>query len=385
MEQLTLKFGEAALTYINWAEFLKRTEETETCEYSLYTDAILEGQIEEGLGPFQIFNTGLDSYIRNPIITLRITYHIPSFYGGLLPGESIHDGEAKAFKHYHGASMNEEITSLLSLSLGIRLKSGTVNRRFLKGSDHKGRPVNYGVAWEKDPVLSNNALGTILPQSLGKHNFNELSLLKDYAFLNPMDSLILVKVSRQYQEAMWIAESDPQLSWLMLVSTIEIAADHWKESNESALDRLEASKPDLLKLLRENGEEEFVEKVAEQLVPYMGSTKKFIDFILNFKPEPPVIRPSEESQIDWSPKGLKKSMQKIYDYRSKALHGGSPFPLPMCMAPGDAEKNSGITVYAIGAAWDIKELPMFLQTFEFIVRKCLHKWWAEMLDKGKNK
>ncbi len=80
---------------------------------------------------------------------------------------------------------------------------------------------------------------------------------------------------------------------------------------------------------------------------------------------------------------MKKSLAKVYGYRSDALHGGIPFPPPMCAVPhqhdGLAAETPGTAYSALGAVWTKKDLPMFLHTFEYIVRGALLKWWQSMI------
>ncbi|MCX5892453.1 MAG: hypothetical protein NTW80_05680, partial [Deltaproteobacteria bacterium] len=116
------------------------------------------------------------------------------------------------------------------------------------------------------------------------------------------------------------------------------------------------------------------------------ATKKFIDFVLEFLPPPPIKRPAQWSQIDWSKNKIKKALRKIYSYRSKALHGGIPFPAPMCLPPfrqpkweAYSEKPLGPDVRKLGGKWlevcSPDDIPMLLQTFEYITRGVLLEWW----------
>jgi hypothetical protein len=129
--------------------------------------------------------------------------------------------------------------------------------------------------------------------------------------------------------------------------------------------------------------------VAEQLAPYLGATAKFRDFILEFLPEPPNDRPPEYAQVQWNKSIMKKSMTLIYAHRSSALHGGTPFPAPMCESPERnthkfAERPIGATRMS-SATWAAKDIPMLLQTFEYIVRNCLLKWWGTLATTETNK
>lgn len=127
-------------------------------------------------------------------------------------------------------------------------------------------------------------------------------------------------------------------------------------------------------------------QVAEYIADSLGSTKKFVDFVLTFIPPPPPLRPAEWGQHSWDPQEMKNTMRLIYGYRSKALHGGRPFPAPMCEPPfryvdweAPAEKPIGGGKSTMGDTWLAEDTPMLLHTFEYIVRHSLLKWWKSMV------
>ena len=124
-------------------------------------------------------------------------------------------------------------------------------------------------------------------------------------------------------------------------------------------------------------------RVANAFKDAFGVTKKFVDFVITFRPPEP-----ESSQwtqrpvasIDWSEASLKKILKIVYKYRSKALHEGRPFPVPMCEPAhtGDdcasAEKPRGHMSMG-GGVWRDEDLPLLLQTFEYITRMTILNWW----------
>src|SRR5437773_7120327 len=147
---------------------------------------------------------------------------------------------------------------------------------------------------------------------------------------------------------------------------------------EPPIDRLRASAPKLEEILTHYGGDDLLLKVAQEIAPYIGSTTKFVDFALAFLPEPPLVRPCEWAQHSWDTKPIRKSLKRIYGYRSKALHGGKPFPHPMCNPPvgvGDddalTEIPCGLAASAKGGTWLNVDTPMLLHTFEYIVRGVL--------------
>jgi len=165
----------------------------------------------------------------------------------------------------------------------------------------------------------------------------------------------------------------------MFVSALEAGANIWQAQDDTPISKLESSKPELYKILCETGITDLAEKVADQIVPSLGATNKFIKFVLEYLPQPPESRPPEWAQIAWSRTAMKKVLGKIYGYRSDALHGGIPFPAPMCNAEHSfegimAEKPTGLACHTLGGTWVAEDTPMLLHMFEFITRGVLLNW-----------
>jgi len=374
---------EGPFVYENWKAATIGNPIQHSFEYPLFTDAHILGALTKGYGPYQILNIlpGKRTITHTPSLVLRLNYHLPF---NLHPLKI----EQTDVTRYHGGSLEDEIAALISLCLGIRLKAGGCIREFPFEGDPKGYPVAYEAY--KNPVLikPTTNMHPVLPYAVGVHSLKDTVIFSKFLDISAHDANIIIRAARLYQDAVWVAESEPSLSWVMLVSAIESAANHWRTSRESSEERLKASKPELEKILREKGGQDFVLKIADMIEPYMGATKKFIDFVDTFLPEPPEIRPSKYAQLIWSRKAFKKSMQKIYDWRSKALHGGTPFPEPMCSPPciaGEAYSEKPITSGGIaqGGIWIKDDTPILLHAFEFIVRKALLKWWAAILQNNK--
>ncbi|HKZ71328.1 MAG TPA: hypothetical protein VJ020_14670 [Anaerolineales bacterium] len=344
-----------------------------TYEYPLFTDAHIIGEITSGYGPYEFLNTVPMTMapVLAPAIVLRVEYYVEHEFDASRMQET-------NVQRYHGGLLNDEVAALISLCLGIRLQSGGYTRRFFQGSDPRGHPAAHEVT--RDPVLPlPMGRSVILPRLLGDHSLEKVAPLKDLLLLSPASANALVRAARQYQDAVWIAEAEPELAWLMLVSAIEVAAGHWRSAKETPVERLTTSRPELERLLRTVGGEELVEQVAEQIADYMGATKKFIDFVLEFLPDPPPDRPPLGFQHSWDREAIKETLKIIYHWRSRALHGGTPFPMPMCEPPfpfqgGLAEKPVGLATQALGGIWMAKDAPMLLHTFEYIVRNALLRW-----------
>jgi hypothetical protein len=119
---------------------------------------------------------------------------------------------------------------------------------------------------------------------------------------------------------------------------------------------------------------DLLEEVADEIAGSLGATQKFVKFLLHFLPDEPAGRPTAGFQVRWSKTNLRSVLVKIYDYRSKALHAGVPFPAPMCVAPrlmmpdwgGPEERPSGLASSTLGGVWVAEDLPLHFHVFEHI-------------------
>jgi hypothetical protein len=145
----------------------------------------------------------------------------------------------------------------------------------------------------------------------------------------------------------------------------------------------------VVELLRHNECANLIDPLADILQKYTGATKKFIDFLLAFAPEPPTLRPSEFLRFPFTRKDLKEAASLIYGHRSKSLHNGTAFPLPMCRPPvwfsfegkedtAHQEVPIGLATSSLGASWRREQTPMLLHTFEYIARSALLDWWKSL-------
>lgn len=206
--------------YGNWLAALNDEPAVATREYPLLSDASVTGEIREGFGPYQFLNpvplVGEPGLVR-PVIFLRVKIHVEY---------STPDMKTTDSELYHGGSLTDEIAALSSLALGIRLKAGGMSRIFDLYGDPLGRPIARDRI--PDPLIIIRNYNLILPSAVGSHPLDKIEPLKLFSKLKSDDAIVLIRAARLYQDALWIAESEPSLSWVMLVSAVEAAASYWR-------------------------------------------------------------------------------------------------------------------------------------------------------------
>jgi len=361
--------GNGPLGYQNWKAALAGRPHSRMSEAFLYSDASITGELsaEEPHKPYGLLNMLPDHRGSQlaPVIALRIQMHLEAE----LP--SFQETDTASF---HGGNIADEIAALAALAMGIRLRAGATTRDFYPG-DALGRPC----ADRAIPVLlpPDSRPGPRIPGATGQHNLNELFLpyLVTYPTLEPGDATALVRSARFYSDALWIAEAEPDLAWLFLVSALEAVATHVHEETSEPRAVLATSHPRLVKALEPHGEE-LVDEVAMLLLPYLKATARFRDFVLEYLPPPPQKRPPHEHLcVKWEKNSLRESLEKIYGHRSRALHDGTPFPPPMSDHPPiPSEIPMGATA-TLGGVWLAEDMPMLMPVFEYITRGVLLNWW----------
>jgi hypothetical protein len=363
--------------YENWLAFLRGDTHRSWVEVNLYSDTGVSGQMS--CGPYQFLNALFDlhrSFSARPTMVLRIHLHVPFEV-------EIPDLDAGTdVSRYHGGNIPQEIAALASLDMGIRLKCGGEIRYFDKSydSDPAGQPRSENES--AVPVLLRATYGRILPLARERARISN-ARLSTYPKLSPQQAVALVRSARRYQDALWLAETQPELAWLLLVSALEVASTFWFST--TTLDKVEAFKAARSSLASklEKDAPHLVEPLASELFAITKSTAKFLNFMMKFKSAEPPMRPVEVYQLSWDDAEYKKTMGIIYGHRSKALHEGIPFPEPMCgpimnLGGTFSEIPSCGGASSYNAVWSQEDIPMQLHVFEHITRSSLLQWWDDM-------
>lgn len=377
-------------SYWNWQSQLDGELPISAVEIELYSDAFFKGTVVEH-GPYLVVNAdpiplGENRQFMRGRLIFRCEYYLdpnqdPTVHPSTYPLKT-------DVSRYHGGTLRDEMASLYSLALGVRLKAGGVVREFEEGNEY-GKP-RIPRPDETPIFLPPRDDRYILPFHPTER---DLELMQDYVnlygLLEPQQASTLIQSARLYQDAVWIAESDPEISWLLLVSAIEVAADHWyNQENPDIQKQLQDLKPELFQALSglENDHIEAIAIVSKALQGTIGVTKKFKQFLSRFKPKEPLSNRPKSWQIEWNEAVLARVFKVVYDHRSKALHGGTPFPKPMCRPPIRDHQNGmfverpaiGLAEVYLGASWKEEDVPIHLHVFEYIVRHSLLGWWKNM-------
>lgn len=369
---------EGPFSYENWRAMDRGASPFGASEFPLYSDARVIGSVPEGCGPYRLLNTVPRDLPRGravPVLFLRADCY-------LAPGAFRSDMSRTDDSRYHGGSYADEVAALLSLRLGMRLRAGEEVRVFGFGWADPLGTIASGVA-ERGPDLPPASGPPRLPWLLRAQRVTS-STLDPFHTLSPADAVALVRAARLYQSAVWIADADPNLAWLMLVSALEAAAVHWRMSAGEPEDVLREVKPAWAEMLSAAGGHDLLRSMATELVPLLGATRRFIDFVKRFTPGAPPDRPSEAFRRDWSPKAIGKVADAVYAYRSRSLHAGTPFPAPMFEAPRDwgdgvpSETPDGLATSTAGGTWTRDAYPILLHGFEYIARNALINWWHSL-------
>jgi hypothetical protein len=366
--------------WLNWRSERAGASAGSVTEFPIYSDAHLTGGHFQ-LGPYEVVNAvGSTGPVGNAQLglVLRVADHLP---------EERHDYDWSKTDTalYHGGGIADEIASLLSLALAIRSRASGANREFDGDDDRFGRLLTFGS--EKPFLAPPHGLSLFGRSSPMLPTVSRTITLEDaipfleiYPKLGPGDAVALVRSARAYEDGLWVADGDPQLAWLRLIGTVEAAAIRWsKVDGDDPRTALEAAWPELLETIDQCGAA--ADDLIREIAPLVRSFKRFRDFVMAHLPHPPAVRP-EFGVLDWD--AMNSHLRAIYTARSKALHEGTPFPVPMIDPPRRLGEDNvpaecvGAPLSSQGAVWLPKDAPMHLHVFAYIAGEALRKWWRTL-------
>jgi hypothetical protein len=362
--------------YENWLASTSGGDPASVIEVPMFTDCRILGNDPEGLGPYAFINT-VNTFPSSFLFRSSLVVRISQYDATLYTSPQIEETDTS---RYHGGGLPDELTAFVALILGIRITVGGMTRRIVPGRDPLGTPVSWDERADPLPVFL--ARPRILPNLPSVCSLEGLELLAKLQLLTPAASVALVRAARLYRDAVWYAEVEPNLSWLLLVSAVETVANYRSSQLRSPLTILRNALPSLSGILDEHGDPQLTRAVAAQLAPLLGPTTKFVNFLVENLPPQPTARPSKWQCANWSKRAMRRSLSVIYEHRSRALHDGTPFPFPLCSPPFNqpqggiaAERPIGLGERTRLGTWMAADLPFHLHIFEYIVRRALLNWW----------
>jgi hypothetical protein len=362
----------------NWRQY-KPDRFGEAFEVSLYSDADFTGWVQRPGWPVDLIPTLTDptSHGLQFVLVARVRWFLE-------PPPAAVPAETDDKSHY-GGQAEDEIAALLSLALGVRCRSGGITRQWLRHSgetmpDPLGQPIEFN---HRPPMWTPPLRGRpFLPELPASVSLEEaVQLLDLLPKISGTNSVALVRAARLYANALWVCDGDPNLGWLQMVSAVETAAVQ-RHGTKPVWKRVEQEMPDLWKALVDGGGQQHAENVGAKLADMVRSADRFARFMEEFGPGPPARRPEEHLQIDWSE--IHGRLKTIYEFRSRALHSGTPFPAPMCEPPMtwgtdvQVEKPPWISSQQGASVWAAADIPMYLHTFEYLARGALLAWWRSL-------
>jgi hypothetical protein len=235
-------------TWRNWHRW-QTAEPTArpSSEGALYSDAHVTNHLIDGCGPHRFLN-GLSFTAASggpkgvlPAIVVRQWW--------LLGDDDMVALDKTDYTIYHGASQLEEIAALASCALGMRCRAAGLTRVWWLDPDELGRPVGFD---HVVPYLAprRDHRGSVLPALNGTVDLADLRrFLLAYRDAPADKATEILRAARMYQQAVWVADDDPNLAWLRLVGAAEVAANHWRGEKLTPVDVLKKADPDLAALL----------------------------------------------------------------------------------------------------------------------------------------
>ncbi len=402
-----MKHPKMPIIYQNWQDLSKNSDDENRISFSefpLYSDADeIDGQITNDECPYNIINPCVPNKYKHknynlmrPLLILRIKYynHQNENHHKNKKHTKNKQTEKINYDEYLRSNIADQIAVLASLVLGIRLKAGGVNRIFDNEKDTFGRPVAYfHNNFPPQFIHENNyeALPSALKCIHKKDTYFNIKKFNDYLLsiikLDPKNIELLIRAAKLYRDAIWLIESETQLSWIMLVSAIEVIAQEKDERPDSTpIEIFQRDHEKLFKDIKSLCDEKLLNTIAKTFVDKKNVCRKYKLFLSEFLPKPPSIRPPQHLRINWDDlkinSNTKNPLMQIYEYRSNYLHTGQSFPQAGRLEHDFAEKPSESYIFIDNEYKMTKNLPLTINTFEYIVRNAILGWWNSIKEEN---
>jgi hypothetical protein len=374
-----------------WQLFRQPDAEADGFEFVLYSDSVplLAPGEPHAVGPLTVWSTGPDAGLGfGARLVLRAWPASPVDDPGA--SEAFTDGgEAqllavmqKSAQWWLGEAVDEEVAALLSLGMGIRMRSGGITRRFAAGGDPAGAPEWHNHLVPVLPAVPDHLVQIHFIRGIETPFDWAWKLVQEVPRVSATEAFVLVRAAIQYAEALWVVDSDPQLAWLRLVTALEGVAVH-VQAEANLLPNLIRKQFQHTADAVQGADGEIPPKVLSEFDKLLGAGARFTEFTARFAPGAFEPRPPVEFQVDFD--NLGPRLKKIYDLRSKLLHEGRPFPpmlvmgIPERFDNGAWAEHPGDSVHLTGSAgWSPQDLPMHLWVFAHIAQSAILNWWRSV-------
>lgn len=292
--------------------------------------------------------------------------------------------------YWLGMHVDQEFAAVLSLLLGVRMRSGGTIRRY-SPDDLAGRtdlvehviPTLPPRAWSGRPIVRVPVGGQErVPLD------NVVPRVADLCLVSALHAVTMVRAASVFSDALWVCDHDPELAWLHCVTALELAADRYDRDQVNAVEllRKETGKKHFEKVSAEGLEA--MERAAEQYRRRTRAEKKLYALLDAFPPTAPAVRPTSPTwaRLNWDNQAdLRRRVETIYAHRSARLHGGVQFPAPLLippLVPGAEHAGGADDVEPVwhggGLGWRNADLPLTLDAFVHLTRSCLLAWWESL-------
>lgn len=364
-------------------------------EALLYTDSVLtsaEDRLDLGAATIQVAVGSLSNSTAPAARVVLRWWEYDESDAPLRPDYTVLVDNAQDY--WLGMHVDQEFAAVLSLLLGVRMRSGGTIRRY-RPDDLVGRtdfvehvvPTLPPRAWSGRPIVrvpvggqEQVPLDDVVPR------------VADLRRVDALHAVTMVRAASVFADALWVCDHDPELAWLHCVTALELAADRYDRDQVDAVEllRKEKGKKNFEKASAEGPEA--LAHAAEQYRRRTRAEKKLQALLADFPPTAPAARPAGPAwtQLDWDDHAdLRGRVETIYAHRSARLHGGVQFPAPLLIPPlvAGAEHAGGVddiepVWHAGGLGWRNADLPLTLDSFVHLTRSCLLSWWASLSTAG---
>lgn len=360
----------------NWrAQQLGTRRSPDAYELGLFSDSRFIDHLH-GLGPYDITNTIAHGPPTAGVLAMPLVLRVEEYGRSYI--DPLPQMDKPTIGTWHGGWLADELAALLSVVLGVRCMAGGVIRRY-HGARDRGVPMQTEQIPSAPPPPQRSTTPQI-PNCIRRVDLGPArKLMEAYPRLSPGTATALLRAARQYQQALWIADGDPNTAWLQLVSAVEVLAVHELVDDQRPSEIVSHMWPemaDALALAPANVRND----VSELLAPQLKAAARYRRFLRRFSPPAPDERPAY-GRVDW--RKLPRAVNQVYTLRSVALHTGVPFPISMCMPPYQdddgryVERDFSLGVGSGDAYWSADQLPMLLHTYAYIVGGAIRRWWRE--------